>query len=574
MSVEKLSLKGFIREVVDVSVGAHSRKFCFVLGAGCSITSGIKSGQQLVDIWETELLERNADDYKEWKKSKGISDTNKYEHYSAYYEKRFHRRPADGYNFMEKLMENATPNVGYVILAHILTHTKHNVVITTNFDHLVEDAMSYYTRTLPLVIGHEALSHYISVHINRPTIIKIHRDLLYDPKSTPDQLETLHSNWEEVLDTVFSEYHPVFIGYAGNDNSLMNYLTENSKQFEDDKWLFPYWFTIDDVGTKVLSFLDSANGYLIKFSGFDELLYRLGAELGYELPQKEVFLKDVEKRYTMLADRFNEFTEKFERMNELAADDNKNAESDDISDNSDDTDMTRAIARVTQKTEALRLYRDAIIAHNAGNYDAALQIEKKLVEMEPSDARYRYTLGVTLHVMKRFEEALDEKRRALELDPDNARYHDSLGVTLHVMKRFEEALDETWRALELDPDNAQYHDNLSSTLHEMKRYEEALDETRRALKLEPDNAQYHDSLGVTLHEMKRFEEALDEKRRALKLDPDNARYHNSLSNTLRKMRHYDEALTAARRALELEPDNKEYQSKVEIIQDEMKKDVK
>ena len=46
MSIEKLTLKGFVDEVKDVSEGPHSRRFCFVLGAGASKTSGIKSGQE------------------------------------------------------------------------------------------------------------------------------------------------------------------------------------------------------------------------------------------------------------------------------------------------------------------------------------------------------------------------------------------------------------------------------------------------------------------------------------------------------------------------------------------------
>lgn len=50
MSYEELSINGFIQEIKDVSDGHHPRKFCFVLGAGASISSGIKSGQELVDI--------------------------------------------------------------------------------------------------------------------------------------------------------------------------------------------------------------------------------------------------------------------------------------------------------------------------------------------------------------------------------------------------------------------------------------------------------------------------------------------------------------------------------------------
>ena len=59
MSYEELSLKGFINEMKEVSSGPHPRKFCFVLGAGASISSGIKSGQELVKLWDGELLLRN-----------------------------------------------------------------------------------------------------------------------------------------------------------------------------------------------------------------------------------------------------------------------------------------------------------------------------------------------------------------------------------------------------------------------------------------------------------------------------------------------------------------------------------
>ncbi len=57
MSLEKLTQAGLIHEFEDVSEGPHSSKFCFVLGAGASRMSGIKTGQELVDIWEKELLQ-------------------------------------------------------------------------------------------------------------------------------------------------------------------------------------------------------------------------------------------------------------------------------------------------------------------------------------------------------------------------------------------------------------------------------------------------------------------------------------------------------------------------------------
>ena len=55
MAYEPLSLEGFLQEIKEVTHSSHPRKFCFVLGAGASRSSGIPSGQELVRIWDREL---------------------------------------------------------------------------------------------------------------------------------------------------------------------------------------------------------------------------------------------------------------------------------------------------------------------------------------------------------------------------------------------------------------------------------------------------------------------------------------------------------------------------------------
>ena len=554
MSFEKLSLSGLINEIKDVSSGPHPRRFCFVLGAGASIESGIKSGQQLVNLWDEELRERNAGEHEKWKKKCGITDTNKGQFYSHYYERRFHRVPKDGYNFLEKIMETAHPSIGYVLLAHILTTTNNNVVITTNFDHLVEDAISYYTHAIPLIIGHESLAHYITNEINRPTIIKIHRDLLFDPKSTTKQLEELADNWKNVLDTVFSKYHPVFIGYAGNDKSLMAFLMENCGKFINGEWAFPYWmlYENDYLGDNIKDLLKKTNGYLVLHNGFDDVMYRLGAAFDYKLPDKDEFLSYANNRYKELEDYFNEFTDK--NTNGVNNANHSNYSSDDMK----DADILDAIKKITRQTESLQLYMNAVMEHNASRYEEALNYERILVNKVPNNARYRHLLSVTLYKMKRYDKALAEIKKAIELEPNNAEYHNCLGITLHEMKLYDEALLETQKAIELEPNNAMYHDSLGVTLHEMKLYDEALEAKQKAIKLEPNNARCYDSLGVTLHNMKLYNEALAETKKAIELEPNNAWYHNSLGVTLNRMKLYDKALEEKRKAIELEPDNAEY----------------
>ena len=65
--------------------------------------------------------------------------------------------------------------------------------------------------------------------------------------------------------------------------------------------------------------------------------------------------------------------------------------------------------------------------------------------------------------MKRYDEALTETQKAVELEPNNAEYRNSLGITLHNMKRYDEALIEKQKAVELEPDNKMYREIYDKT---------------------------------------------------------------------------------------------------------------
>ena len=270
-------------------------------------------------------------------------------------------------------------------------------------------------------------------------IVKIHRDLLLDPKSRATEVDKLHDNWEKALDIVFSEYHPIFIGYAGNDNSLMDFLINNHEKILCSKWKLPYWmiYKTDKMSEKVLAYLNQSEGYLIRHNGFDEVLYLLGAVFDYKLPSREDFLRDAEKRFRMLSDSIDAFTEKSAAKEEtVQVEDGYTDETNDAS------EVSQAVQQITSQTEQQSLYREAVLLHNNGEYEKAIQIFEQLIEKSPENARYHYSLGTSLHEIACYDKALEEKRKALELSSENARYHNSYGVTLHEMKRYEDALEE------------------------------------------------------------------------------------------------------------------------------------
>ena len=204
--ISTMQLVRAIKEGLD-----NSERFCFILGSGASVSSGIPMGGELERRWMAEMekelgsedVHATAEkmktkecleyDFKEiekaWQKAKDSGRPLPSEYYFDIYKLRFFPNHRNGYHYLEKLMANAQPSFGYHPLALMLTGKgRNNLVITTNFDSLVEDALFMYTSSRPLVINHELLSGYAGdPNISRPIIAKVHRGIFFDPLNMPEE---------------------------------------------------------------------------------------------------------------------------------------------------------------------------------------------------------------------------------------------------------------------------------------------------------------------------------------------------------------------------------------------------
>lgn len=508
------------------------------------------------------MRERNETDYLAWKKSYSITNENMYGFYSQYYEKRFSRCSTDGYNYIEKIMESAKPSAGYVMLAHLLTTTPHNVVITTNFDHLTEDAVTYYAQKTPLVIGHEFLAHYISSQPVRPTIIKIHRDLLFDPKSKSADLEKLPDSWKNALEVIFSNYHPIFIGYAGNDKSLMDFLIENSERFMNDEWKFPYWLVYrnDVLDEKVNQFLDETKGIVIRHTGFDDVMIQLGAIFDYAIPKKEAFLDDALARFKSLEDAIDAFSESSQKtkhtdnvLEDMSIEENANNDTIQKQD-----DVNQAIDKITSLSERQRLFKEAIAYIDSKEYSKAIEITGILIESEPDNARYHQKHGEILKLLGDYEDALKEYEKAIDLDPTNASLHFKFGVFLEELQKFEEAIKQYTIAKSITPHDFLIIIHLGMLYGKMEQYENALEELEDAAELEPNNRFVLPLLADTLSSLKRYDEALEKIEIAIELNPQNDFYYHVKGNILENKGDAKSAIISHETAIKLDPDNSYY----------------
>ena len=545
---EVIKIGALVTDIKDAKASDSDEGFCFVIGAGASVPSGIPSGKQLVDRWEKEIAERFGDsELERWKAEKGITEENKYSYYSDYYEKRY-KQPREGYKFLEKIMMDKSPSMGYVALSHIMCESKNNIVITTNFDHLIEDAVNYYQNKFPLVIGHEAVAHYIATAGNRPTIIKIHHDLLMDPKNNTASINKLAKEWEEPLSDIFKKNHPVFVGYAGNDKSLMDFLNDNAEKFQKGDWRTPYWLFYTGSGSMELSdtareFLNNAGGYLVNYANFDMAMMLLAQPFVFNTNSvRKKISEDAKKKDDMMA----QAAEQFEKMNREPGGWDGNVPTIGVLPKADanekgDKESEAAVAAdkelddrygetvihfnynvstvvVLSKADASEKgdkeseaaiaadkelddrYVEAVMYFNNGEYESAREILQSLVELAPDNAGYHYGLSYTLDKLGRHDEALPEIQKALELAPDNAEYHNGLGYTLGKLGRYDEALAEAEKAVELAPDNDEYRQYRAGLIEKINSGAAESDEETEAETGSDNNAETVDQAETEAYE--------------------------------------------------------------------------
>ena len=192
--------------------------------------------------------------------------------------------------------------------------------------------------------------------------------------------------------------------------------------------------------------------------------------------------------------------------------------------------------------------------HQSGRLQAAEQLYRKILAVEPNHADALHLLGVIAFQAGKHELAIEYIGRAVRVRGDAVYFHNNLGEAYRALHRIPEAVACYRRALELQPDFAVAHYNLGNAFKDEGKLEEAVACWRRALELKPDYAEAHSSLGNALKDQGRLEDAVACWRQALQLNPSYAEAHNDLGNALLDQGKLDEAAACWRRALELKPD--------------------
>ena len=546
----------------------NNQRFCFILGSGASITSGIPMGRTFEKWWMDEIMEdpdvfeRNAvrlkaedmikNDFvtlkKAWEEAKKWEESDKTEgepipseYYFDIYKLRFFPETRNGYKFLEKHMKGCKPSIGYRALAQLLAEDNgFDFVITTNFDSLAEDALFLYANEHPIVLAHESLADYIDLSTKQPPVIaKVHRGLFFAPMNEWASTDHLSDEWAKVLGMVFASYTPIVIGYAGGDGSLMSYLERDATQINGTM----YWCMMkgEQPSDRIQKLVASKGGCFVEISGFDEIMLSIASKLCKDDLDPDTTENMLKRNIEGICTTYAEQWAKCENSSALG----DNAA---LKKAREDEEKREKEGKLSALDYFIRGYR----AGEAGNYAEAIDEYTNAIRLNPDYASAYNNRGVVYGNLGEPEKEMADYTKAIELIPNYALAYFNRGNLCYNQGETEKAMADYTKAIELIPDYADAYFNRGVLYDDLGETEKAMADYKKAIELKPDHAYAYNNRGDLYFKRDEREKAMADFSKAIEIDPNYALAYRNRAILYRKMGRLKEAKADEKKADEIE----------------------
>jgi predicted O-linked N-acetylglucosamine transferase (SPINDLY family) len=227
------------------------------------------------------------------------------------------------------------------------------------------------------------------------------------------------------------------------------------------------------------------------------------------------------------------------------------------------------LAEPPEMTDLEALRREASRLQTTGQFPAAEQVYRAILQHNSHLGSVWHELGVVCVQMKQYENALDAFAKAVELDQSNALYWYNLGVVYEAVEHIPNAASAYQRAIALDAQFLNAHHKLGQLVLTHGDPHQAELIYQKAISIDPRNLDSYLSLGNALLIQKKVEAAISAYEAALQLAPHEPGVRQNLEfartlledevqacifagNSLHERQRYREAAVHYQRLLELE----------------------
>jgi hypothetical protein len=148
----------------------------------------------------------------------------------------YFRRGEEGVETQER-----TPSLAHRELARLVARGSIRVILTLNFDHLMEEALRAEGVEPTIVVGSRGIEEMEPLHAQRAAVVHLHGEYLSpDLLNTPDELGSYSTATERLLRQVSGEYGLLLVGWSAEwDKRLVELLTPGAELRHATWWIEP-----------------------------------------------------------------------------------------------------------------------------------------------------------------------------------------------------------------------------------------------------------------------------------------------------------------------------------------------
>lgn len=278
------------------------------LGAGCSVSAGVPSAEQMILDFKRRLYSAEeripladlelSDPAVRHRLTQHFSQDGRFprvgapDEYAVYFEE-LYRSESDRRRYIHELVADAAPTYGHVVLAALAAVQKLNLVWTTNFDPIIEEAAAIVlgaARRLRVAsLSEPEVASRVISQSDWPLLVKLHGDFQSERlKNTADEVRRLDELLRDELTEYLRRSGLVVVGYSGRDESVMEALTASLEASNPYRaGLFWILRRGQQPMPRVRELLEAARGkdvdaWFIEAESFEELMSEI--RLALELP--------------------------------------------------------------------------------------------------------------------------------------------------------------------------------------------------------------------------------------------------------------------------------------------------
>ena len=269
-----------------LATGVHAQPgvYALLLGSGVSTGAGIPTGWGVVrelirtlaaatDPDNAAAADQAAEDPEQWWATHGDGAPLGYSNLLAAVAPTPAARRALLTRFFEPAADDAeagrkVPGPAHRVIAELVKRRLVRVILTTNFDRLVERALED-AGVPPQVASRPDTVAGLTPLVHAPvTVIKLHGDYAdLDMRNTVDELQTYPPEWDALLARVFDEYGLLVSGWSADwDKALVTAL----KRSPSRRWPL-YWDSRSSRGEAATQLLAQHRGITVTAPSADEL---------------------------------------------------------------------------------------------------------------------------------------------------------------------------------------------------------------------------------------------------------------------------------------------------------------